>query len=396
MIRDATALALEVAVRALLAPSVLASRWLLSAGPHGHGGEELPSIGRSPLVAAKVVFDEIFFMSEVLLARFVAAADRDRLRAEIADALILFGEAGWLADPSGYFPAPPALEPRAMTEASSFGRTYRHLTFASEYEPRAGEPGGERWHARTANRTAHAWLLQHPGPPRPWLVCLHGYRTGSPLTGFFQFSPRWLHETLGVNLVLPVLPLHGPRASGWRSGDGLFSGEILDLVHLKAQAVWDLRRLLAWLRARDGMPVGLYGLSLGGGIAALTAGLDPDLACVIAGMPMVDVMGLVERHVPVFVRDLAERFGISFEAVGRLLRVVSPLAMPSRVTTDRLFIFGGVADRLVPSGQVRALWKHWDHPRIEWHGGSHTSFGIESKVNLLVSEALTRTRMAAA
>jgi dienelactone hydrolase len=144
------------------------------------------------------------------------------------------------------------------------------------------------------------------------------------------------------------------------------------------------------------MPVGLYGLSLGGGIAALTAGLDPDLACVIAGMPMVDVMGLVERHVPVFVRDLSERFGISFEAVGRLLRVVSPLAMPSRVTTDRLFIFGGVADRLVPSGQVRALWKHWDHPRIEWHGGSHTSFGIESKVNLLVSEALTRTRMAAA
>jgi hypothetical protein len=151
MIRDATALALEVAVRALLAPSVLASRWLLSAGPHGHGGEELPNIGRSPLVAAKVVFDEIFFMSEVLLARFVAAADRDRLRAEIADALILFDEAGWLADPSGYFPAPPALEPRAMTEASSFGRTYRHLTFASEYEPRAGEPGGERWHARAAN-----------------------------------------------------------------------------------------------------------------------------------------------------------------------------------------------------------------------------------------------------
>jgi hypothetical protein len=100
------------------------------------------------------------------------------------------------------------------------------------------------------------------------------------------------------------------------------------------------------------------------GIAALTAALEPALSCVIAGMPMVDVMGLVERHVPVFVRDLSERFGISFEAVGRLLRVVSPLAMPSRVTTDRLFIFGGVADRLVPSGQVRALWKHVAHKPV--------------------------------
>lgn len=396
MIRDAAALAFEIAVRALLAPSVLASRWLLPPAPHGHRAEELPSIGGSPLVAAKMVFDEIFFMSEVLLARFVAAADRDRLRNEIHDALTLFADAGWLSDPARYFETPPALEPRAINEASSFGRTYRHLAFASEYEPRRGEPGGERWHGRTANRTAHAWLLQHPGPPRPWLVCLHGYRTGSPLTGFVQFSPRWLHDTLGVNLALPVLPLHGPRASGWRSGDGLFSGEVLDLVHLKAQAVWDLRRLLAWLRARDGMPVGVYGLSLGGCIAALAAGLDPDLACVIAGMPMVDVMGLVDRHVPAFVQELAERFGISFEAIGRLLRVVSPLALPARVAAERLFIFGGVADRLVPSGQVSALWKHWGKPRIEWHGGSHTSFGIESKVNLLVAEALTRTRMAAA
>src|SRR6185436_18399498 len=283
---------------------------------------------------------------------------------------------------------------RSITDGSSFGRPYRHLTFASEYEPRRGEAGGERWHGRAANRTAHAWLLQHPGPPRPWLVCLHGYRTGSPLTGFFQFSPRWLHETLGVNLVLPVLPLHGPRASGWRSGEGLFSGEILDMVHLQAQAAWDLRRLFAWLRQRNGMPIGLYGLSLGGGIAALLAALEPELACVIAGMPMVDVMGLVDCHVPAFVRALAERNGISFDGIAQLLRVVSPLAMAPRVPAERLFIFGGTADRIVPSGQVSALWRHWGKPRIEWHGGSHTSFGIESAVNLLVDEALKSTRLA--
>jgi dienelactone hydrolase len=394
MINGVTSFALEVAVRALLAPSVLASRWLMPAGGHGDPAGHAPRAGLSPMVAAKVVLDEIFFVTEVLSARFVTAADRHRLQAEISDGLAFFHEAGWLDDPTGYFPTPPPLEPRALTTASSFGRAYRHLTFASEYEPRPGEPGGERWHGRTANRTAHAWMLQHPGPPRPWLVCLHGYRTGSPLTGFFQFSPRWLHETLGVNLLLPVLPLHGPRSSGWRSGDGMFSGEILDMVHLQAQAIWDLRRLLAWLRARDGMPIGLYGLSLGGGIAALTAGLESDLACVIAGMPMVDVMGLLHCHVPAFVRVLAERFGISFDHIARLLRIVSPLAMAPRLPAERLFIFGGAADRLVPSRQVSALWQHWGEPRIEWHGGSHTSFGIESKVNLLVSEALTRTRLA--
>jgi pimeloyl-ACP methyl ester carboxylesterase len=372
---------------------VLASRWLLPTSAFGEP-DGVPLASRSPLVIAKVVLDEIFFVTEVLTARFLSAADRARVQSEIAEAVGFFDDRGWLADPLGYYATPPPLEPRALATASTLGRTYRHLTFASEYTPHPGEPGGDRWHERDANRTAHAWLLQHPGPPRPWLVCLHGYRTGSPLTGFFQFSPRWLHETLGVNLVLPVLPLHGPRASGWRSGEGMFSGEIMDLVHLKAQAVWDLRRLIAWLRARDGVPVGLYGLSLGGGIAALTAALEPDLACVIAGMPMVDVMGLVQRHVPAFVQGLAERNGISFAQVARLLQVVSPLAMAPRVTPERLFIFGGAADRIVPSSQISALWHHWGKPRIEWHGGTHTSFGIEDSVRLLVAEALLMTRMA--
>ncbi len=395
MIQRLAGLTVELAARAVLAPGVLASRWLWPPAARGELDDLVPAVRSSPWVAAKVVFDELFFLTEVLSTRFVTGADRRRLQAEIAEALAFFGNAGWLDDPRGYFPAPPALEPRAITSASSFGRSYRHLTFASEFEPHRGEPGGERWHARAANRTAHAWILQHPGPPRPWLVCLHGYRTGSPLTGFFQFSPRWLHESLGLNLVLPVLPLHGPRAHGWRSGDGFFSGEVLDTIHLQQQAIWDLRRLLAWLRARDGMPIGLYGLSLGGGIAALTTNLEPDLACVIAGMPMVDLMGLVHRHVPAFVQRLAERFGISLVEMARLLRVVSPLALTPQVPADRLFIFGGVADRLVPSGQITALWHHWGRPRIAWHDGSHTSFGVESTVEALVAEALTSTRMVA-
>ena len=357
--------------------------------------DDLPSIGRSPSVAAKVVLDEIFFMSEVLLARFVTAADRDRLAGRDQRRARVLRRRGMARRSARVFRAPPALEPRALTEASSFGRTYRHLTFASEYEPRPGEPGGERWHARTANRTAHAWLLQHPGPPRPWLVCLHGYRTGSPLTGFFQFSPRWLHESLGVNLVLPVLPLHGPRSSGWRSGDGLFSGEILDMVHLQAQAIWDLRRLLAGCVPRR---------HAGRALRPLARWRDRRAHRRARAGPRVRHRrhadgrrdGPGHRHVPPSSSGFAERFGISFDEIARLLRVVSPFALAPRVPADRLFIFGGPADRLVPSGQVSALWNHWGQPRIEWHGGSHTSFGIESRVNLLVSEALAQTRMAAA
>jgi len=396
VIGAASGLAIEVAVRALLTPSVLASRWLLPQTRFGDHGDDVPSFRRSPSVAAKILLDEVFFLSEVLSARFVGGGDHGRVRDEIAGALALYHTAGWLAEPSGYFPAPPPLRPRALRDGTLLGRRYRHLEFASEYAPHTGEPGGDRWQARSANRTAHAWILEHPGKPRPWLVCLHGYRTGSALTGFLQFSPRWLHESLGVNLVLPVLPLHGPRASTWRSGEGMISGDVLDLVHLQAQAVWDTRRIVRWLWQRDGMPVGLYGLSLGGGVAALAAGLEPHLSCVIAGMPMVDIMGLVHYHVPGFVRLLAERVGISFSEIARLVRVISPLGVAPRVAPHRLFVFGGTADRLVPPAQISALWRHWGQPRIAWHDGSHTSFSIERAVSALVAEALTTTCMAAA
>jgi hypothetical protein len=35
-----------------------------------------------------------------------------------------------------------------------------------------------------------------------------------------RFQPEYLHEELGLNLIMPVLPMHGPRDTG-----GLISGE---------------------------------------------------------------------------------------------------------------------------------------------------------------------------
>ena len=111
-------------------------------------------------------------------------------------------------------------------------------------------PVATRWLGYERNRTAHAWLLRHPGPPRPWLVCVHGYRMGFPLADFTGFPAAWFHHELGLNVAFPVLPLHGPRKIGLRTGDGFLSGDYLDTIHLQTQAVWDIRRLIRWLRGR--------------------------------------------------------------------------------------------------------------------------------------------------
>ena len=41
-----------------------------------------------------------------------------------------------------------------------------------------------------------------------------------------------------------------------RSGDGFLSGHALDTVHAEAQAMWDIRRLVSWIRAQGAPAVG--------------------------------------------------------------------------------------------------------------------------------------------
>jgi pimeloyl-ACP methyl ester carboxylesterase len=225
-------------------------------------------------------------------------------------------------------------------------------------------------------------------------MCVHGYGSGFPLIDFAAFRVGWLHEDLGLNVVLPVLPFHGPRRTGWQSGEGFFAGDVLDTLHAEAQAIWDLRRILSWVRAQDGGPVGVYGLSLGAYNGALLAALEDDLACVVAGVPAVDLVRLGRLH-SARVAQRAEEAGLDWQDVYRVYRVISPLTLPSRVAHERRFMFAGSADCIVPEDQVRDLWLHWDRPRIAWYEGSHLSFPFESAVQTFLRDAMQETFVSA-
>lgn len=377
---------LDLVVRSVLTPGVLAARWAgLVQVP---AFADVPPVRLSLGLATKMALDEVFFLTEALSMRMVGLREGRRIDAEVSEALALFEAQGFLDRPAAYHLDPPPLEPAMLRTAQSRGLRYQHLSFPSDYEPHAGEPGRERWLRYERNRTAHAWLLQHPGPPRPWLVCIHGYRMGFPLADFTGFPAAWFHHELGLNVAFPVLPLHGPRKMGLRTGDGFLSGDYLDTIHLQTQAVWDIRRLVRWLRAEDGQPVGAYGLSLGGFTAALLASLEDDLGCVIAGIPATDYVGLARWVLPGWLLRLAEYGGLSLDRVERLMRVISPLGFAPRVPWDRRFLYAATADRLVPPATVVALWEHWGRPRLDWYHGSHVSFGWEATVRSLLAEAL--------
>ena len=263
------------------------------------------------------------------------------------------------------------------------------MTFQSAYEPWPEEPGRDRWLSYERNLTAHAWALRHPGGPRPWVVCIHGIRVGSPRGNLAFFRPGYLHHELGLNLLFPVLPIHGPRRIGPVNGDRILSGDALDSLHAGAQAVWDIRRLLAWLRTREGAPdIGVLGHSLGGYVAALLCCLEGGIDCVVVANPAVDPSYLFWRNALSLATRYLKTAGVTEEKMDTLLRVISPLAMQPLVSRERRTIFAGVVDRVVPAAEANSLWHHWEKPRILWYQGTHRAFLGTTEGRTLIATAL--------
>ena len=219
---------------------------------------------------------------------------------------------------------------------------------------------------------------------------------GTPLVNFAGFQVAHLHETLGLNVVLPALPLHGPRGQARFSGGEVLEPDYMKMIFLFAQGAWDVRRLVSWARARGGGDVGLYGISLGGYVSALVSGLEDDLACVIAGIPAVDFPNLARDNEPWIMRRYGDELRVDWSVLRAVSHVVSPLALPPRLPRDRRFIYAGIADRVVQPDQRRALWRHWDRPEIHWFSGGHVLGVMNPSINDFLSRCLVSSGMSKA
>lgn len=348
----------------------------------------VPAFRANIRLAAWVALDEALLGYFTLSARMPVGVIAKRM-VEDCDQIRQFNTS---PDALGLYRPPSSLQRLKLEPKRSLGHRYEHLSFDSGYVPIPNSPGAEAWLELHRNRRAHAWVLKHPGPPRPWLVCIHGYRMGLPWMDFGLFRPQWLHHRLGLNLLVSVLPLHGPRRGGRRSGDGYLDGDFPNFIHAEAQAMHDIRSQIAWLRTEHHAPaVGVLGYSLGGYNAALLACLEDELACVIAGIPMTDIPATLWRHMPMLQLRYLDSLGLSVDKAREALRLVSPLQMPAKV--NRRYIFAGLADRLIPPEQPLALAQHWDVDDVAWYSGTHLSFGNEAIVSRLILRALGEAGM---
>lgn len=379
------------AVGSALAPLTRTGRYYAGAWRHYLGGTDsgLPLARPSVALVTHALRDELVLIGLRTQRPLSDNAAFQRIAGEVRAALDFYGAKGWLDDPESFFVAPPPLTDMEIHPVHQRGRSYERFVFDSGYRPEEGDPGRERWLGYTANERVYGLLLRHD-EPRPWLVCIHGTEMGRAPLDLTLFRAWHLHDDFGLNIAIPVLPQHGPRGRGLPKGKAFPGEEVLDDGHFAAQAVWDVRRLLSWIRSQEpGQRIGLNSISMGGYVAALVGSLDDDLTCAILGVPVADLVELLGRHAGLHRDDPRQR---AIDLAAPLGRMISPLSLTPKVPMEGRFIYGGVADRLVhPREQVIRLWEHWGRPEIVWYRGGHTGFFASRPVQKFIDAAIVQS-----
>jgi dienelactone hydrolase len=284
----------------------------------------------------------------------------------------------------------PAVEPAAAMIDPTRRRRYRmswlDLSFDSPRalpDPLTAEAG---WLDAPATQRAHVRLLTHPGDPRPWVITVHGAEQGNDLD-LLALRAKQLHEDLGLNVAVPVLPLHGPRRL---PGVHIPAMDPVGNIVWALVAVAEIRALRRWIEQQGDQPVGLYGVSLGGYLTALTAGVEPDLDVVVAGIPMVSINRLLARHAVRSLSREGRRMGALLRAdpVRDLERFVDPLAFEPAVPVERRHVIAGLVDRITTPHQALVLWEHWGQPEITWFRGGHLGHAWSRDARAHVDRAL--------
>ncbi len=348
--------------------------------PEGWGDRVLTQVGTALdatlLGAVRAVVDRILMPSPEELPAMRATAE-------------VFLSADLQREPGRFF----AFGDAARTPPAVTGRRLRSLdggavlarTVAADYRPYGGGAG------ESVRIPLEHWV-HDSGRPRATVLALHGFTMGQPRFDAIALFAAPLFRQ-GLDVALMTLPYHGVRTPP----DSRFSGERFaapDVARMGAavrQAIFEIQVVTRWLCEQSGAPVGLLGLSLGGYLSALTAGLRDDLEFVIAMVPPVCIGDLAWRF---FARSRQHRAGapaaFTRDELRRAYAVHSPLTYPLRLERERVMIIAGRGDQIVPPEHPHALWLHWGEPDIHWFSGSHLAPFGRGRIVAAIARHLTR------
>jgi dienelactone hydrolase len=143
------------------------------------------------------------------------------------------------------------------------------------------------------------------------------------------------------------------------------------------QTVMDVRRARAVLASRpeiDDTNVGITGISLGGIMTALAAGVDGHFARVVPILSGGDIADVTFHcHEMRKLRAALVDKGITRERATTLFAPVEPLGFAPRVGAGRCLMINATADEVIPKKDTEALARAIGDPQVMWLQAGHYS-----------------------
>lgn len=180
----------------------------------------------------------------------------------------------------------------------------------------------------------------------------------------------------GVNSLIVTLPYLGERTPKnlEKSVSLLDDPEILRQGLI--QAVSDIRVAATWLGTRpenDPNQIGICGVSLGGLVAALVAGVDgnfPKAAFILAGGDLFTIIKQNSKETKKIRQVIAEK-NISDDNLQMFLEPVDPLTYAGRMTQTDVLMVNTEADTTIPASAAEKLQKSLPKVKSKWYPGGH-------------------------
>ncbi len=216
------------------------------------------------------------------------------------------------------------------------------------------------------------------------MVWIHGAEQGR-VDDLFAFRVKHLHRELGLNVALPVLPHHGPRRDLGHAWPGF---DLLGNIATMVRAVSDVRSVIGWISEQDPTSLAVVGMSLGGPVAALTAGLDERVDAVAATVPMLDAHATIAHH--------TAKTGGRGRKLAALLRsdpvravgaVVDPTTLEPQCAPERRLVVAALGDRMTSVNAAQRLHERWGG-QVYWHPGGHIGHLLSGGVRSVVDDFL--------
>lgn len=211
----------------------------------------------------------------------------------------------------------------------------------------------------------HAWLIVHPKPIGVVLM-LHGY--GASKEDLLDLAHA-LHGEGAFHLLLVDLRGHGSS-----------EGNTISFGH---KEMHDIQALLEWTSSHpitQGLPIGCFGLSMGGAIALLAAARFPSIQAVVVDSAYADLPRTMARmqwltyHIPRLPLGQLAIWGTEVRLRCRL-DALSPIRVIDRISPRPVLIIHGKEDATIPKEDAIALYHKAKDPKALWllDGAGHVA-----------------------